>query len=166
MFLRTDLVRNVFSVSTDKQQTSSCNTGQYTSGRSAKNRFILPSSFVLLDLKVRSNRIVNQNQVSHSGREYTRSPVRNGASLRQSLFVSGYNCNRSANKSNHRTQNPLFKSRKPRTRDNTLYALPCSPQRPHYISDLSLRSRLIFRVSFYNCKFIFIIRTIFTSSSI
>jgi hypothetical protein len=39
----------------------------------------------------RSDRLVNQNQVSHSGREDTRSPVRNGASLRQSLIVSCYN---------------------------------------------------------------------------
>jgi hypothetical protein len=38
-----------------------------------------------------SDRFVDQNQVSHSGREDTRSPVRNGASLRQQLTVSRYN---------------------------------------------------------------------------
>jgi hypothetical protein len=38
-----------------------------------------------------SDRLVNQNQVSDSGSEDTRSPARNGASLRQSLIVSCYN---------------------------------------------------------------------------
>jgi hypothetical protein len=49
--------------------------------------------------------IRNQNQVSHGGREDTRSPVRIGARLRQSLIVIcytiDYNCNRSAYKYNH-----------------------------------------------------------------
>jgi hypothetical protein len=36
----------------------------------------------------RSDRFVNENQVSDSGREDTCSPLRNGASLRQSLIVS------------------------------------------------------------------------------
>jgi hypothetical protein len=39
----------------------------------------------------RSNRLVNQNQVSYSRREDTRSPIRNGASLRESLIVTCYN---------------------------------------------------------------------------
>jgi hypothetical protein len=56
----------------------------------------------------RSNWFVNQNQVSHSRREDTRSPVRNGASLKQSLFVRCYNCNRSAKYSNYPIQNPLL----------------------------------------------------------
>jgi hypothetical protein len=48
--------------------------------------------------------------IRHSGREDTRSPVRNGASLRQSLIVScnGCKCNRSARKSSHQIQNPLL----------------------------------------------------------
>jgi hypothetical protein len=39
----------------------------------------------------RSDWIINQNQVSDSRREDTRSPVMNEASLRQSLIVSCYN---------------------------------------------------------------------------
>jgi hypothetical protein len=39
----------------------------------------------------RSDRFVNQNQVSHGGREDTCSPVGNGASSKQSLAVNCYN---------------------------------------------------------------------------
>jgi hypothetical protein len=39
----------------------------------------------------RSDRFKNQNQVSHRSREDTRSPVRNGASLRQPLTLNCYN---------------------------------------------------------------------------
>jgi hypothetical protein len=38
----------------------------------------------------RHGRFVDRNQVSHSGREDTRSPIGNGASLRQSSIVSCY----------------------------------------------------------------------------
>jgi hypothetical protein len=61
--------------------------------------------------------------VRHSSqwKRETRSPVRNGARLRQSLIwavIIGCNCNRSANKSNQTIQNPLLFVTEPRTRDN------------------------------------------------
>jgi hypothetical protein len=70
-----------------------------------KREFIRESSFVR-ELRVqcsavecypadngswRCDRFANQKQASHSGREDIRSPVRNGASLRQSVIVSCYN---------------------------------------------------------------------------
>jgi hypothetical protein len=58
---------------------------------------------------------------------------------------------------NIQSRSRYYYSRKPQTRDNILYASPCSPQRPYYVSDLSRRSRLIFRtfilelqIYFYN----------------
>jgi hypothetical protein len=53
---------------------------------------------------------IYKSELSHSGREDTHSPVRNGASLEQSLWVViiDFNFNRSANRYNHPIQNPLL----------------------------------------------------------
>jgi hypothetical protein len=47
--MENELVRNAFSVSTDKQQNVSRVTGDYTSGRAEKKAFTFRSLFVLND---------------------------------------------------------------------------------------------------------------------
>jgi hypothetical protein len=59
--------------------------------RSYKGEFIRKTVVVQGSHSNRSDRLVNLNQVSHNGREGTRSPERNGASVRQSLIMSWYN---------------------------------------------------------------------------
>jgi hypothetical protein len=44
-------------------------------------------------IRRRCDRFLNQNKVSHNRREDTRSPVRNGASRRQSLIVRCWDSN-------------------------------------------------------------------------
>jgi hypothetical protein len=68
----------------------------------------------------RSDRFVNQNQVSHSGREDTRSPLRNEASLDSHglwALIINCNCKGSAHKSSHPVHNPLYSSRNPPIHD-------------------------------------------------
>jgi hypothetical protein len=64
--------------------TALAKTDRLTVGRNITVQF---SSSVKV-IRGRNDRFGNQNQVSHSRREDTRRPVRNGASLRQSLIVS------------------------------------------------------------------------------
>jgi hypothetical protein len=65
--------------------------------------------------------------IRHTGRENTRSPLRNGAGLKQTLIVSCYtvdcNYNRSANKSNHPIQTPLLLVTQPLIRDNIINSI-------------------------------------------
>jgi hypothetical protein len=101
--METDLIRNVFSVSTEstkvsmdtnKQPAFSTDTGHYTSQAVVQTRtdsFASEPSFCIRRSYLRTDRFVNQNQFSQSRREGTRSPVRNEPTLRETLNISCYN---------------------------------------------------------------------------
>jgi hypothetical protein len=115
--------RRVF-VTTDRKQTFSMDTGILLVWKQQRREERFSHTSVVREFNVQlwsvrqpaengsrgSDRFVNQNQVSHRGREDTRSAVRNTASLSHWFWVVIVDCycNRSAYKSNHPFQNPLL----------------------------------------------------------
>jgi hypothetical protein len=103
---------------------------QFSSGEFMRKRFSIRDSQEGCSSVVReSNGSVSSESsfaIRHSRREYTRSPVRNGASLQTPLIVSSYivcNCNRSANKHSHPIQNSLLSVKEPQIRDSVMYGI-------------------------------------------